>query len=387
MAIVIHREFLLFANMWPSLLQVIDINIQFYAYLDNSERDGIPSDPSNIYLTAGASQGVQQLIQCIVQHENVGIMIPIPQYPLYSATLALNNGKFVPYYLDEKSGWDLSVQELKRSLEDAKSKGIETRALCVINPGNPTGNCLALESMNQIVEFCAKERLVLMADEVYQTNVYNPNRPFISFKKVVASGPYKDKVELISFHSVSKGFVGECGRRGGYFECFNIAEEVKAQIYKLASISLCPAISGQILVDMMVKPPKEGDESYALYKKETYSIFDSLKRRASKLSRAFNQMEGVSCQPIEGAMYAFPTITVPKRAQKAAKEQGMSPDLFYVLRLLEETGVCVVPGSGFGQQDGTFHFRSTFLPPEEQFDDFLARIAKFHQEFIREYRD
>lgn len=110
-----------------------------------------------------------------------------------------------------------------------------------------------------------------MADEVYQTNVYQGK--FHSFKKVLRNlqkeTPKKyDHVELVSFHSVSKGMVGECGHRGGYFELVGFDEEVVAQIYKLVSISLCPPVIGQCLVELMVNPPKKGSDSYALYDKE-----------------------------------------------------------------------------------------------------------------------
>ncbi|TPX49322.1 hypothetical protein CcCBS67573_g10166, partial [Chytriomyces confervae] len=191
------------------------------------KRDGFAADPENIFLTAGASPAVQLVLNSLISHPKVGIMIPIPQYPLYTASIALFNGTAVPYYLDEAKNWGLSKEELARSLSKARSEGVEVRALCIINPGNPTGQCLSLENMNEVVEFCKKENIVLLADEVYQTNIYKPaERPFHSFKKVVKSkGPEYDNFELISFHSVSKGMVGECGRRGGYFECTNIDPE------------------------------------------------------------------------------------------------------------------------------------------------------------------
>ena len=83
----------------------------------------------------------------------------------------------------------------------------------------------------------------------------------------------KSLIELVSFHSISKGVIGECGRRGGYFELTNMDPAAQDQIYKLASISLCPAVQGQIMVDLMVQPPKPGDASYALYKQEVDGIF------------------------------------------------------------------------------------------------------------------
>ncbi|KAJ3002358.1 hypothetical protein HKX48_002372, partial [Thoreauomyces humboldtii] len=348
------------------------------------ERDGYPADPDDIFLTAGASPGVQLILQTLIAHKNVGIMIPVPQYPLYTASIALFNGNPVPYFLDEEDTWGLSVEELQRSIDVAKAQGRDVRALCVINPGNPTGSCLSVDNMKKIVEFCHKEKLVLLADEVYQTNSYMPKDfPFHSFKKVLRSmGPDFSDLELISFHSISKGMVGECGRRGGYYECTGVSEEVKEMLYKVASISLCPSAQGQILVDLMVNPPKRGDESYELYRKEVDGIYESLKRRAHLLAQAFNKLDGVTCQPAQGSMYLFPQIRLPANAIHAAESANIQPDALYCMELLNATGVCVVPGSGFHQKSGTWHFRSTFLPPEKDMADFIARIATFHGEFM-----
>ena len=113
-------------------------------------------------------------------------------------------------------------------------------------------------------------------------------------------------LQLISFHSISKGFLGECGLRGG------IPEEVKQEIYKLSSISLCGNTIGQIGAGLMVNPPAPGDESYEVYQAEKSAILTSLNRRAVKLTEAINKLPEVSCNAIEGAMYAFPTITLPR---------------------------------------------------------------------------
>lgn len=107
-----------------------------------------------------------------------------------------------------------------------------------------------------------------------------------------------------------QGFLGECGLRGGYFELLGIPTDVKQEIYKLASISLCSNTVGQIATGLMVQPPKLGDASYPQYAEERDAILQSLKRRAAMLSAFMNTLEGVSCNTIEGAMYAFPTITL-----------------------------------------------------------------------------
>ncbi|KAI3649965.1 hypothetical protein MP228_005597 [Amoeboaphelidium protococcarum] len=349
-------------------------------------RDGGVHMPNteHIFLTTGASQGVNFLLQALINSPKAGVMIPIPQYPLYTATLALLNGTPVPYYLHEESGWTLGLEELKKSVKTAREQGVDVRALVVINPGNPVGNLLSRENMESVVSFCQSENLVLMADEVYQTNVYRDDRQFVSFKKVVCD--MKSPVELVSFHSISKGIIGECGRRGGYFELYNFDDQVVDQLYKLSSISLCPNAQGQIMVDLMVKPPVQGDESYETFKTECDSIFQSLKRRAKKLVNGLNQMEGVSCQQADGAMYVFPQITLPEKAVQAAQNNGKKPDAFYAMELLNSTGVCVVPGSGFGQREGTWHFRATFLPPEDEFDSFISKIQDFHAQFMDKYR-
>ncbi|KAL0082200.1 pyridoxal phosphate-dependent transferase [Phycomyces blakesleeanus] len=355
------------------------------------ERDGHPANFNNIYLTQGASAGVQAILGLLTQSNKTGIMIPIPQYPLYSATLAYLGATPVHYLLEEESGWTLDIGSLKTTINASRAEGTDVRALVIINPGNPTGQCLDAGNMRDILSFCYEEGLVLLADEVYQTNIYNPEtKPFVSFKKAMMEHPneaIRTGLELVSFHSISKGMVGECGRRGGYYECCNFDEKVLEQVYKMASVSLCPNLHGQILVDLMCDPPRKGDVSYANYRAELDGIYESLRRRSKKLEGVFNAMEGVTCQPAEGSMYLFPRIRLPKKAIEKAASQGLAADAFYCEAMLEATGVCVVPGSGFGQKEDTWHFRSTFLPEEHLFDDFCANLSKFHADFLVTYSD
>jgi alanine transaminase len=174
-----------------------------------------------------------------------------------------------------------------------------------------------------------------MADEVYQENIWNNDTRFESFRKVAYeldafSG---DKtLQLISFHSISKGFLGECGLRGGYFELLGIPDNVRQEIYKLASISLCSNTIGQIatglmvrtfplsllfhcfplifflsfndsLFDLQVRPPVVGDASYPLYVRERDAVLQSLARRAARLREALASLRGVRCSAIAGALY------------------------------------------------------------------------------------
>nr|POF21801.1 alanine aminotransferase 2, mitochondrial [Quercus suber] len=351
-------------------------------------RDGFPADPNDVFLTDGASPAVHMMMQLLIRSEKDGILCPIPQYPLYSASIDLHGGTLVPYYLNEATGWGLEVSSLKKQLEAAKSQGITVRALVVINPGNPTGQVLGEENQREIVEFCRKEGLVLLADEVYQENVYVPEKTFHSFKKVSRSMGYGEAdICLVSFQSVSKGYYGECGKRGGYMEITGFSPEVREQIYKVASVNLCSNISGQILASLVMSPPKVGDESYDSYCGEKEGILSSLARRAKTLEDALNNLEGVSCNKAEGAMYLFPRIELPQKAIKAAEAVNSAPDAFYCSRLLNETGIVVVPGSGFGQVPGTWHFRCTILPQEDKIPAVVSRLTDFHKRFMDEFRD
>lgn len=313
-------------------------------------------------------------------------MVPIPQYPLYTASLAVLNATCVPYYLDESKNWGTDLEAMKAACAKAKSEGTDVRAVVIINPGNPTGASLPEDDIRAMIEFAREEKLVLMADEVYQTNVFIGK--FHSFKQVLRQmqqenpGKY-DHMELASLHSVSKGMVGECGHRGGYFELVGFDPKVQAEIYKFVSIMLCAPVIGQCLVELMVNPPREGQPSYELYRKEYDGIFEGLKSRANALHAAFDQMEGVECGKPQGSMYLFPTIKLPAKAIEAAKAEGRTPDEFYAMRLLESTGICVVAGSGFGQKEGTLHFRTTFLAPGTEW---VSSMVKFHKELMDKYR-
>ena len=181
------------------------------------ERDHIGVDPDAIFLTDGASKGVQTALRLLISGPGDGIMIPIPQYPLYSATITLYEGRMVPYYLDEANGWKLSRPMLEAALAQAKAEGTHVKAICVINPGNPTGAVLDEANIEMIIDFAKVHGLTILADEVYQENIYLPADEFVSFAKVLHQSEATD-VSLFSFHSCSKGFLGECGVRGGYFE-------------------------------------------------------------------------------------------------------------------------------------------------------------------------
>ncbi|XP_076012208.1 alanine aminotransferase 2 [Genypterus blacodes] len=354
------------------------------------QRDlGVSADWNNIYLTTGASDGIMSILKLLVSgrgSSRTGVMIPIPQYPLYSAAISELEAVQINYYLDEANCWALDIGELQRAYRAAKQH-CQPRVLCIINPGNPTGQLQSKKCVEEVLHFAYEENLFVMADEVYQDNVYAPGSQFHSFKKVLYEmGPeYFNNVELASFHSTSKGYTGECGFRGGYMEVLNMDPDVTTQLVKLLSVRLCPPVSGQAAMDVIVNPPRVHEPSYAQFTKEKNSVLDALAEKAKMTEETLNSVPGIKCNPVQGAMYAFPQIFIPPRAIQEAQSLCMAPDMLYCLRLLEETGICVVPGSGFGQKEGTYHFRMTILPRMEKLKILLHKVKEFHIKFLEEY--
>lgn len=265
-------------------------------------------------------------------------MVPIPQYPLYSATISEYGMTKVDYYLEEETGWSLKKAELQRSFDEAK-KTCTPRALVVINPGNPTGQVLTRDNIVEIIKFAHENQVLILADEVYQDNVYDKNSKFWSFKKVAyeMGEPYRSQ-EMVSFLSTSKGYLGECGIRGGYMEVLNLDPKVKAMLTKSITAALCSTTAGQVAVSALVNPPQPGEPSYDLYKKERDGILAALKERAELVHKTLSSFEGYKVNPVQGAMYVFPQIEIPPKAVEAAKAKGMAPDVFYAFELLETSG-------------------------------------------------
>nr|XP_032520959.1 alanine aminotransferase 2-like isoform X2 [Danaus plexippus plexippus] len=357
-------------------------------------RDALPANWQNVFLSAGASTAIKYCLQLFsndTHGKKNGVLTPIPQYPLYSACYAKYGLTQVGYYLDETTNWSLSIEELERRLNEAE-KRCNVRALVVINPGNPTGQVLSRNNMEDIIKFVYKHNLLLISDEVYQHNIYAEGIQFFSFRKVMMElgAPYSS-IELASIMSASKGYMGECGLRGGWVELTNFHPDVQAQLYKFMSAMVSPNILGQAAIDCVfrvlsqAKPPLPGEPSYDLWLREKESVLASLRERAKMITDGLNAGQGFKCNIVQGAMYAFPTVILPPKAVAAAEDAKQPPDVFYAYRLLEETGICVVPGSGFGQAPGTHHIRMTILPKTDDLRTMIHSIKTFHQSFIERY--
>jgi len=302
-------------------------------------------------------------------------MIPIPQYPLYSATIKRCGGTQVNYYPDEDNDWALNKEILDISFKKAKANKIKVKAIVVINPGNPTGAILDKSSIMQVIDFAEENDLVIIADEVYQENLYGGE--FTSFAKAIGDR----NIPLFSLHSVSKGYYGECGQRGGYLEVRNTPGVSNSTLsftellFKVSSVNLCSNTIGQGLVYLMVSPPQKSTDAYELFTKEKETILDDLFAKATIIRKSFEEMDGMECFGKIGALYLFPRLN---------KLSPNTDDFKYCMSLLEETGLCLVNGSCFGQKPGTNHLRIAFLPSKELLQGILPLWIDFHNKYVNQ---
>ncbi|XP_058944217.2 alanine aminotransferase 2-like isoform X1 [Pocillopora verrucosa] len=357
-----------------------------------SRRDGYPADVDDVILTNGGAIGIQiGLASLGTDMPNgklkPGLMIPIPVFPQYKSRIVEFNLYEIPYYLEEENNWSFNIGEMKKAIDKARPH-CEPRGLVLINPGNPTGQILSYDNISEVIKFCAREKLVLFADEVYQETVFTKGVPFHSCRKVLRDlGPEYNNFQLMSLNSASKGFYGECGLRGGYLELVGFSNAVKSQFRDMMSPSISGSTIGQAAMSLICCPPQPGDESYEIFIQEKTAILESYERKAKITTAMLNSLEGVTCNEVTGALYAFPRIRLPQKAIEEAKRNNLNPDGFYCWQLMETTGIVPIPGENYGQKEGTYHFRLTILPSEEKIAPMYERLSKFHKEFMDKYKD
>ncbi len=354
-----------------------------------SRRDGIPADVEEIALTTGATAGMDCTLMALSSSgegaERAGIFLPMPFYPLYAAHNTKYNNHGVDYFLNEELNWGVERAELDRAMETARGR-CDPRAIVVINPGNPSGQVLPLEHLQTILKFAHEHNLTVIADEVYQENVFGP-RPFVSMRKALLEmgPPFAQEVEIFSLMSVSKGYAAECGLRAGYLQMTNTAPGTAEQIHKELSTYSAAPTPGQAALMGIVNPPGPSEPSFAHHQEEVDILKNNLRSRATFLSQALREIPGFSCSDVEAALYVFPRIHLPERAVKAAEERGLEPDMFYAEEMIRGAGICAAPGSAFGQMPGTAHIRFTLAPDLDRLNEVVSRLQAFQRTFLSRF--
>ncbi|TNJ27931.1 putative Alanine aminotransferase [Giardia muris] len=353
-----------------------------------SERDGYTCSVSSVCMSNGATEALMLILRAIIRGKEDAILCPSPGFPLYNASITYFGGTEVRYYLDESEDWALTDAALDEALEACTKAGLTPRCLVVINPNNPTGSVLTEKNIESALRYAYTHNMLVIADEVYQLNVYEPERlPFVSCRKVLktleASGDCVG-LELISVNSASKSIHGECGRRGGYWQVENVDEAVFGRLLDIVSLGSTNT-DGMVALDVMVNPPRPLEPSHRRFRQEYDTVYSSLQRKARVIAEEMGKWRRLSCRKPVGAMYVFPSIDMPAAALEAARTAGMEPDQMYCNDLLNAVGVLTLPGCMFGQREGSYHLRMTILPPEDMVNDILKKWETFHREWMDKY--
>ncbi len=308
----------------------------------DAERRGL-KNIQDVFIGTGASETIEIALSALVDRGD-NVLLPFPGYPLYTALTAKLECEGRPYFLDEANGWQPDLADMAARIDE------HTRAIVLINPNNPTGGVWSRETLLQIIELCRQHNLVLLSDEIYDRLIYNG-------QEHVPTASLADDICILTFNGLSKNWVAPGFRLGWCIVSGpdKLIKDYLEAMLKLTRARLCANHPEQHAIRVAL----EGDQSHI------QSMNEILKRRAELAGRMLNQVEGMSLIPPGGAFYAYPSLYI----------EGDDSD--FVRQLILDTGVVVVPGSGFGQRPGTSHFRLVTLPDDETLRKAFERIGNF----------
>ena len=302
----------------------------------------------DIYMGNGASDVISTAVNALL-NEGDELLIPAPDYPLWTAVTSLSGGVPVHYVCDEANGW-------MPSLDDIRSKiTARTRGIVVINPNNPTGVAYSRELLQGIVDIAREHGLVIFADEVYDKVLYDDTVH-------IALASLSTDVLTLTFNSLSKSY-RSCGYRAGWMVISGdkaAAKDYIEGLTMLANIKLCANVPGQWAVQTALG----GYQSINDLVKEG----GRLRRQRDLAYELITAIPGVSCVKPQAALYMFPRLD--------PKIYPIADDRQFFLEVLQETKVMLVQGTGFNYPD-TQHFRLVFLPHEDDLRVAIGRLAKF----------
>ncbi|PKM45405.1 MAG: aminotransferase [Gammaproteobacteria bacterium HGW-Gammaproteobacteria-1] len=302
----------------------------------------------DIYVGNGVSELIVMAMQALL-NDGDEVLVPAPDYPLWTAAVSLGGGRARHYICDEQSGWLPDPDDIRAKITP------NTRAIVIINPNNPTGAVYPVDLLQELVEIARQHQLIVYADEIYDKVLYDG----VSHTSIASLA---DDVLFVTFNGLSKNY-----RAAGYRAGWLIVSGDKRHagdyiegLTMLASMRLCSNVPAQHAIQTALGG---------------YQSINDLVAPGGRLFRqreftwdALNAIPGVSCVKPQGAMYAFPRLD--------PKMYPIRDDRQFILELLEDEKVLVVQGTGFNwpQPD---HLRLVFLPNLDEMTEALTRIARF----------
>ena len=302
----------------------------------------------DIYLGNGASELIVMATNGLLD-DGDELLLPSPDYPLWTAAASLSGGTPVHYRCDEANGWMPDLADIRAKVTP------RTKGIVVINPNNPTGALYSDELLRGIVDIAREHSLVIFADEVYDKVLYDgvKHTPLATLSQDVLT---------LTFNSLSKSY-RSCGYRAGWMVISGDKKNARDYIEGLNMLSnmrLCANVPGQWAIQTALG----GHQSI----NELVGEGGRLRKQRDLAHALITAIPGVSCVRPQAALYMFPKLD--------ARIYPVQDDQDFFLQLLEETKVMLVQGTGFNWPD-TDHFRIVFLPHEDDLREAIGRVARF----------
>jgi alanine-synthesizing transaminase len=318
------------------------------AIMQECQRLGIMDvDIDDIYLGNGVSELITLSMQALLNNGDE-VLIPAPDYPLWTAAVSLSGGRPIHYHCDEQADWFPDLADIEAKITT------KTKALVVINPNNPSGAVYSRELLEGIIDLARKNSLILFADEIYSKIVYDD-------AEHIPLASLSNDVFTVSFNGLSKSY-RLAGFRSGWMVLTGpkyLAKSYIEGIEILSNMRLCANVPAQLAVQTALG----GYQSI----NDLVLPQGRLRRQRDTAWELLTQIEGVSCVKPRGALYMFAALD-----PSVFKIQD---DEKLILDILEREQILLVQGSAFNVND-TFHFRVVFLPREEDLRRAIGKLAK-----------
>jgi alanine-synthesizing transaminase len=325
------------------------------AVMHETQKQGIKAVTlDDIYLGNGASELITMATNALLDNGDE-LLLPMPDYPLWTAATSLSGGTPVHYRCDEANGWMPDLADIRAKITP------RTKALVVINPNNPTGVLYASELLMGMVSMAREHGLVILADEVYDKVLYDG-------AKHTAIASLSTDVLTLTFNSLSKSY-RSCGYRAGWLVVSGdkrAAGDYIEGLNMLSNMKLCSNVPGQWAIQTALG----GYQSI----NDLTCEGGRLRRQRDLAYELITAIPGVTCVKPVAALYMFPKLDPVMYPIKDDRQ--------FFLELLKETRVMLVQGSGFNWPDPD-HFRIVFLPHENDLREAIGRIAKFLEGYRR----
>ena len=306
----------------------------------------------DIYLGNGVSELITMAMQALL-NDGDEVLVPAPDYPLWTAAVSLSGGTAVHYVCDEQEDWFPSICDIESKINS------NTRALLIINPNNPTGAVYSRDLLLQLIELCRKHELILFADEIYSKIVYDD-------AVHIPAASLCDDVFIVSFNGLSKSY-RLAGFRSGWMILSGPKEHASSYIEGLeilTNMRLCANVPAQFAVQTALG----GYQSI----NDLILPGGRLKQQRDIAWQLLTQIPGVSCVKPRGAIYMFPKLD--------PSIYKIDDDVALIMDILEQEQILLVQGSAFNIED-TQHLRLVFLPRVDELEPAVASIARVLEKY------